>query len=392
MSGINESKLQITHKGHPQKDHVELSGEVCYPNLNITPPTIDFGCILNDTSKKRYITMTNVSEMVCTYDWSFLEEETTSLNRGDEEVKEKRKETPINEVFDILPVSGILKEGETETVEFTYYAGHGKEYSGIAVCSVDGGPDYQVPLQGKSSFVSYQLSTKELDFGEIPYCYHDSKDFHVENAGKVPFEFNINLSTLTRPGILEVSPMTGKVMSGERFKVNLKFRPGVPDNIDEIFLVECAHFPAERFKIKAVGTYPGALLTFPRSDDSFQERFGKTVKLLEHNKLKYGAKFSGADIQVVATGKGKQDKFQPDPYQMDIEAETDRLYLCERLLEQEEINLAKNAVKLNESKKDISMTGTRRGRTSPSKPPGTMDPDRSGAVDDEDKIFVTSYM
>jgi len=24
MSGINESKLQITHKGHPQKDNVEL--------------------------------------------------------------------------------------------------------------------------------------------------------------------------------------------------------------------------------------------------------------------------------------------------------------------------------------------------------------------------------
>ena len=169
MSGLNESKLQITHKGHPQKDYVELFGEVCYPNLKIDPATIDFGCILNDTSKKRYITMTNISEMVCTYDWSFLEEETTSLNRDDEEVNQKKKETPINEVFDILPVSGILKEGETETVEFTYYAGHGKEYNGIAVCSVDGGPDYQVPLQGKSSFVSYQLSTKEIDFGEIAY-------------------------------------------------------------------------------------------------------------------------------------------------------------------------------------------------------------------------------
>lgn len=64
MSGINESKLQITHKGHPQKDYVELFGEVCYPNLSISPPSISFGCILNDTTKKRYITMTNISEMV----------------------------------------------------------------------------------------------------------------------------------------------------------------------------------------------------------------------------------------------------------------------------------------------------------------------------------------
>jgi hypothetical protein len=58
---------------------------VCYPNLNISPPSINFGWILNDTAKKRYITMTNISEMVCTYDWSFLEEETTSLNRAAEE-------------------------------------------------------------------------------------------------------------------------------------------------------------------------------------------------------------------------------------------------------------------------------------------------------------------
>lgn len=337
--------------------------------------------------------------MVCTYDWSFLEEETTSINKEDEEIAEKKKqkkEVPINEVFDILPVSGVLMEGETETVEFTYYAGHRMKYNGIAVCSVDGGPDYQVPLVGESSFVSYKLSVNEIDFGEISYCHQESKEFHIENVGKVPFGFNINLSTLTRPGLIEVSPMTGKVMSGERFRVNIKFKPGIPDNINEIFLVECAHFPAERFKIKATGIYPGALLTFPRNDDTFINRFEKTKRLMEKNKLKYEAKFAGSDIQVIVTGKGKQDKFHPDSYQMDIEAETDRLYLCERLLEQEEVEYAKNAIKLNESKKDISMTGTKRGRTSPSKPspskPSPTDLDKSGVVDDENKIFVTNYI
>ena len=337
--------------------------------------------------------MTNTSEMVCTYDWSFLEEETTSLNREEEEVKEKKKkkEVPINEVFDILPVSGILKEGETETVEFTYYAGHGMKYNGIAVCSVDGGPDYQVPLVGESSFVSYKLSANEIDFGEIAYCYQESKEFHIENVGKVPFEFNINLSTLTRPGLVEVNPMTGKVMSGERFRVNVKFKPGIPDNIDEIFLVECAHFPAERFKIKATGIYPGALLTFPRNDDSFVERFEKTKKLMEKNKLKYDAQFAGSNIEIITTGKGKQDKFQPDAYQMDIEAETDRLYLCTRLLQQEEVEHAKNAMKLNESKKEIPATGTKRGRSSPSKQPAA-DLDKSGIFEDDDKIFVSNYI
>lgn len=93
---------------------MDLVGEVCFPNLTFVRPnpSIDFGCILNDTSKKKYLTMTNSSEMACQYDWSFLEEEITSLNRVEEEKpskkKKKEKLAPINEVFDILPVSGIL--------------------------------------------------------------------------------------------------------------------------------------------------------------------------------------------------------------------------------------------------------------------------------------------
>ena len=119
FSGESLSKLQITHKGHPHKDFVELIGEVCFPNLKITPNNIEFGCILNDTSKKRYLTMTNISEMDVAYDWSFLEEEIASLNQIEDESsarkkKKKDKRAPINEVFDILPVSGVLQPGETE--------------------------------------------------------------------------------------------------------------------------------------------------------------------------------------------------------------------------------------------------------------------------------------
>jgi len=108
-------KLAISHIGHPQKDIVQLQGEVCFPNLNILPPNIDFGCILNDTSKKKYITLTNISEMAVNYEWSFLEEELSSPLKDQEDSKrkgasnsKKSKMLPINEVFDILPVSGTL--------------------------------------------------------------------------------------------------------------------------------------------------------------------------------------------------------------------------------------------------------------------------------------------
>jgi len=163
LSDKIEKRLMISHQGHPHKDSVALQGEVCFPNLQINPPKIEFGCILNDTSKRKYLVLTNVSEMPVSYEWSFLEEDNDNqLNAVmEEEPKKKKKQRPlpINEVFDILPVSGRLMPNQTETVEFTFQAGHGLLYSGVAVCSVDGGPDYEVPIVGESSFVDFKLST-----------------------------------------------------------------------------------------------------------------------------------------------------------------------------------------------------------------------------------------
>ena len=137
VSDTINGKLVISHEGHPHKDIVPLSGQVCFPNLQILPPKIDFGCILNDTGKKKYLVLTNISEMAVAYEWSFLEdapnideqEEIDADNAGKKK-KKKKKHLPINEVFDILPVSGILQPGQTENVEFTFYAGNGLAYNG----------------------------------------------------------------------------------------------------------------------------------------------------------------------------------------------------------------------------------------------------------------------
>lgn len=120
LSDNINGKLTISHDGHPHKDIVALEGEVCFPNLQILPPKIDFGCILNDTSKKKYLTLSNISEMPVAFEWSFLEDapildeidEIEQAEGGKKKRKSKRnKKLPINEVFDILPVSGMLLPG-----------------------------------------------------------------------------------------------------------------------------------------------------------------------------------------------------------------------------------------------------------------------------------------
>jgi hydrocephalus-inducing protein len=289
------------------------------------------------------LVLTNISEMPVNYEWSFLEEETNSLNAVQEvdetkKRKKKPKTLPINEVFDILPVSGRLEPGQTENVEFTYQSGHGLLYNGIAVCSVDGGPDYEVPILGESSFVDFKLSTHELDYGEIPYNESSSKEFFIENIGKVPFEFSINLNTVSRPGIIECSQMSGKVVAGERYRVNVKFFPGVPNNIDEMLLVECGHFPAVRFKVKAVGIYPGCLISFPRqSDEDYTKRLDSAKTRREKGDTSYAALFNGSEAlklmpPLPAKMVEKEKAMIKDPSVMEHEAEADREILCDKIV------------------------------------------------------------
>ena len=69
--------------------------------------------------------MQNISEMPIYYEWTFIEEELIQSNVLNQDLerhsndsrgslRQEPKTIPINEVFDILPLSGNLKVSENE--------------------------------------------------------------------------------------------------------------------------------------------------------------------------------------------------------------------------------------------------------------------------------------
>lgn len=79
-------------------------------------------------------------------------------------------------------------------------------------------------------------------------------------------------------------------------------------NINEMFLVEVAHFPADRFRVKAIGTYPGLILTFPWDDKDFDKRCEETRRIFETGKLDYSAAFMSSEVKIIAPTKTKKGK------------------------------------------------------------------------------------
>lgn len=69
------------------------------------------------------------------------------------------------QVFDILPIYGVLQPGESQLVSFSFY-GHA-DISGqvLALCEVEEGPTYEITLKGEASLVTYSLNRTEIDFG-----------------------------------------------------------------------------------------------------------------------------------------------------------------------------------------------------------------------------------
>jgi hydrocephalus-inducing protein len=76
------------------------------------------------------LTMKNISEMRLDYEWTFLQEELVFPpgTSGSQQIESRdsqrttQKSIPINEIFDILPLSGSLEPGHEEQVEFVYNA------------------------------------------------------------------------------------------------------------------------------------------------------------------------------------------------------------------------------------------------------------------------------
>ena len=140
--------------------------------------------------------------MSFSYQWNFLEDEMENFS--------------INEIFDILPLSGYLQPGESENVEFIFNSVVNHKVKAVAVCHVEGGPDYEVTLEGDSSLISYKLSTNLLELGDQRFSDWVQKEFFIENTGKVQFNFSISLNKIIRKGLVEVLPKSGKINGNEK--------------------------------------------------------------------------------------------------------------------------------------------------------------------------------
>ena len=75
MSGVLRRKIAVVFADASQTD-LELVGEVCFPNLHFHIAAVEFGSVLNDTTARHAVLMTNTSKVDAAFSWQFAEVDT----------------------------------------------------------------------------------------------------------------------------------------------------------------------------------------------------------------------------------------------------------------------------------------------------------------------------
>jgi len=384
-SATVQNKLSIAYADTPYKDTVELLGEVNFPNLELSTSAIQFGSVLNDTTKRVSMSVTNTSKVDCVYNWVFAEDAEQGAavaatgKKAAKEATQADGKIRASQVFDILPVCGMLKPGESEVIEFSFYAHANQKLATTAVCEVEGGPAYNVEVACEASTIKYAIDKPTLHFGQALFHKTIEKDVQLQNTGRVPFPFKVSTEHLQRKSVLDIRPTEGRLGPGEKVTFKMKITPGIPDRIVEKFQIQVAHFEPEEVSIVGEGIYPTVQLNVPHVFDFDGEYEGfldqARSRLVQRGPIKGGPaalppppKTGRPSTSASAAPEGgvsrASSRLGPrgtdapwEPSMAEMEAEADRLQLCALLTTNEQALHAAARAKESEVTGEMAKSG-----------------------------------
>ncbi|XP_008409888.1 hydrocephalus-inducing protein homolog isoform X2 [Poecilia reticulata] len=329
MHRIVDETLTINYLDLPQQECVKLYAEVYFPNVQFSSTIVDFGCLQNCSEIKRRITMTNCFQLPVCYNWVFMEYPKRRHRRKSEvakvSFKHRASETessplpvclspeaddqssilhPVNveEVFDILPVCGVLQPQEEQLVTFSFFGHENIRREVVAQCYVEDGPTYEIQLRGEASAISYSLQSSHLDFGSQLFHCVSEVEMCVRNTGKVDFDFNVTYfpnakenegvdkgevlikaddedrdaqqlkgngeqheRLKIRPGWPVIIPSVGNISAGSEKHLRVLYLPGIPEVFKKQFQLQVAFLPPQEVTLTGVGVFPRIQLNLPRN-------------------------------------------------------------------------------------------------------------------------------
>ncbi|XP_047385193.1 hydrocephalus-inducing protein homolog isoform X1 [Sciurus carolinensis] len=201
----------------------------------------------------------------------------------------------IEEVFDILPLYGVLQPHSHHQVSFTFFGHTDIAAQAKALCEVEGGPTYEIILKGEASLVNYSFDTKDINYGLQLFNHITEREITLKNTGKVGFEFKVLADPLTSPdnllpGVPLIVPLSGFIGSSKEQVLKVYYLPGIPEIFERSFQIQIAHLVPENITLSGEGIFPRICLDLPRNiqgNEKYEIFLDQARKNLEKEFNKY---------------------------------------------------------------------------------------------------------
>lgn len=345
-------KISISYWGHPKRDIIDLEAEINFPNLSFETELIDFGCIINETQKTQTLRVTNGSQVTARYDWVYIEDES-----HDTFIADKKTRIPASKAFNVVPASGSLQPNEFGMAEFTFYGHTNSKFKRRIACQVQGGPSYEIDLQGEASTLAYKLDKHHLDYGSIRYDKTEEREITIANTGKVSLPFACVLpDQQSSYRAIEIIPISGKIASGEKQRISVRVCPGVPEYFEEVIWIELAYFEPIAITVSGYGLFSTWSCTLPRDPElcySLGEKvldwselrriahinLSKSIPIkVKDIELRSGTTNTSSDIRESEQKSKNYGKNVPTLDEYDIDSEASRILFSEYLRNKNQID------------------------------------------------------
>jgi len=339
-----QASLTLNHESHPAVDVIPVSATYCFPNLSFDRDVIDFGCILNESTKRMTLRMTNTSNSVVQYRWLFVDDpilasgipyavargepvgsvvaaivaasESATQSSGVLSAPHSRRSSissavlgpaalpymvsavqsgtrvPLEtrDVVAVSPLHGELAPGQSEQVEVILYGRQHLRVRTSMVCQVVGGPEYEIGILGETSQLTFKIDRRAVHLGARELEALAQGEVVLHNSGRVPLDFAIDrslLNPLLAP-LITFSPTTGRLNSGERAKINVNYKVLLPSEIFEQFAINVGCFDPIVMPITALGHFPQVLISdLPRiPTKAFQEALVLATQIVAERKVR----------------------------------------------------------------------------------------------------------
>ncbi|XP_042653703.1 LOW QUALITY PROTEIN: hydrocephalus-inducing protein homolog [Tyto alba] len=215
----------------------------------------------------------------------------------------------MEEVFDVLPLYGVLQPGESQQVMFTFF-GHTNIVAHVmALCRVEGGPTYEIMLRGEASLINYIIDITEIDCGLQLFNKVTEAEVTLQNSGKVGFTYVVLIPSAADsllPGVPLVLPSTGYIGPGKEQVLKVHYLPGVPGVFCRTFQIQVGHLEPEEISLKGEGIFPRIYLDLPRNIKG-NEKYEKVLKEVKEKMEKESQREEAVDLEDGAAAEPPTD-------------------------------------------------------------------------------------